>query len=77
MRVHAVERWMDFSQPFANLRDFSGHAKVRSTPQRRGSTLKPLWSSQRLTTSMVGLHCPSAIGPAVCNLGIVVFKTDC
>ena len=41
MRVHAVELWMDFSQSFASLRDLPSHAKVRSTTQRRGSTLKP------------------------------------
>jgi putative oxygen-independent coproporphyrinogen III oxidase len=53
MRVHAVELWMDFSQSLASLRDLPSHANVRSTTQRRGSTLKPFWSSQRLTTSMV------------------------
>ena len=47
------ELWMDFSQSFVSLWNLPSHAKVCSTTQRHGSTLKRFWSSQRMATSMV------------------------
>lgn len=56
MSAHAVELSIDFSQSFASLRHLPNQAKVRSTTQRRGRTLKPLTSSHRRITLMV--HSP-------------------
>lgn len=53
MRAHAVEDGMDVSQSLASRRHRPSHAKVRSTTQRRGKTLKPLAVSDRFMTSMV------------------------
>lgn len=45
--AHAVALSMDFSQSLASLRHLPIQAKVRSTTQRRGNTLKPLAVSER------------------------------
>ena len=58
MMVHALEPGTDFSRSLAGPRHRPSHAKIRSTTHRRGNTLKPFWSSQRLITSIV--HPPLA-----------------
>jgi len=47
IRVQAVELAIVVSQSFASLRHLPSQAKVRSTTQRRGKTLMPLWLSRR------------------------------
>jgi len=66
--VHAVELSIDLSQAFARRRQRPSQAKVRSTTHLRGSTTKPLATSERLTISMVHSPWPTSacasLGPA-------------
>src|SRR5512132_3564310 len=55
--IHATAVVIDFSKSLASRRLRLSQARVRSTTQRRGSTTKPLATSDRLTMSIV--HLPS------------------
>jgi len=55
MKSHAVAEAMACSMSLASYRFLLSHAKVRSTTQRRGRTLRPLAASERLTILMVHL----------------------
>jgi hypothetical protein len=66
--IQASADAMDFDQSFASRRRLPSHAKVRSTTQRRGRTLKPLASSVRLTiwrvNAAISCSAPFSFGPA-------------
>src|SRR5262249_30171537 len=51
-RRNASALRLRFSQSFASLRQRLSQAKVRSTTQRRGSTMNPFVRSERLTISV-------------------------
>lgn len=53
MVIHASADAIDLSQSLASRRQRPSHAKVRSTTQRRGRTVKAFAWSERLTISIV------------------------